>query len=175
VIAAAGAIAASLGAAPGLMGAAGAVLAALMLAIAIIDHRRMIIPNELNALAFIVGLAAAPLGGDGAPALAIAQALARAASMFAFFFAFRAAYRALRGAEGMGFGDVKLAAVAGVWLDWSFLPTVVEIATLSALAAALIARFRGGGFDLKERLPFGAFLAPAIWICWLLAAWRAGS
>ena len=65
----------------------------------------------------------------------------------------------------MGLGDVKLAAVAGVWLDWAFLPLVVEIAALSGLAAALYARLRGDGLDLKGRLPFGAFFAPAIWIC----------
>jgi leader peptidase (prepilin peptidase)/N-methyltransferase len=90
------------------------------------------------------------------------------------FFAFRAGYRALRGVEGMGLGDVKLAAVAGVWLDWAFLPIVVEIAALSALAAALYAHFRGDGFDPKARRAFGAFFAPAIWICWALAAWRGG-
>ena len=89
--------------------------------------------------------------------------------MFLFFLGFRAAYRALRGLEGMGLGDVKLAAVAGVWIDWAFLPLVVEIAALSGLAAALFAHLRGDGFDLKGRLPFGAFFAPAIWICWLIA------
>ena len=72
----------------------------------------------------------------------------------------------------MGFGDVKLAAVAGVWLDWAFLPVAIEIAALSALAVALYARFRDHGFDPKARLPFGAFFAPAIWICWVLTAWR---
>jgi prepilin signal peptidase PulO-like enzyme (type II secretory pathway) len=41
--------------------------------------------------------------------------------MFALFFGFRAGYRALRGLEGKGFGDAKLAAVAGVWLDRAFL------------------------------------------------------
>ena len=74
----------------------------------------------------------------------------------------------------MGFGDVKLAAVAGVWLDWASLPIAVEIAALSALAAGLCARVRGDGFDPKARLPFGTFFAPAIWICWLLTAWRGG-
>jgi leader peptidase (prepilin peptidase)/N-methyltransferase len=71
----------------------------------------------------------------------------------------------------MGFGDVKLAAVAGVWLGWAFLPVAVEIAALSALAVTLYARFRGHGFDPKARLPFGAFFAPSIWISWALAAW----
>jgi leader peptidase (prepilin peptidase)/N-methyltransferase len=167
-----GAIWASLAAAPGWSGAAGATLAGLMLAIAVIDHRRMIIPDELNALAFIVGLIAAGAGADAPPAIAILQPLVRATLMFALFFGFRAGYRALRGLEGMGFGDVKLAAAAGMWLDWASLPIAVEIAALSALAAALCARLRCDGFDPKARLPFGVFFAPAIWVCWLLIAWR---
>ena len=72
----------------------------------------------------------------------------------------------------MGLGDVKLAAVAGAWLEWVDLPIAVDIAAISALAAALIRRVRGDGFDPQAKLPFGAFFAPAIWICWLLAAWR---
>jgi leader peptidase (prepilin peptidase) / N-methyltransferase len=170
----AGAVLASLAVAPGWSGAAGGVLAGLMLAIAVVDHRRMIIPDELNALAFVIGLIAAGFGAEATPAIAILQALVRASVMFALFFSFRAGFRALRGLEGMGFGDVKLAAVAAVWLDWTGLPVVVEIATLSALAAALFARLRGGRFEPKARLPFGTFFAPAIWICWLLAAWRGG-
>ena len=167
-----GAVWASFAAAPGWSGAAGAVLAGLMLAIAVVDHRRMIIPDELNALAFIAGLVAMGGGAEAASASAILHALVRASLMFGLFFGFRAGFRALRGLEGMGLGDVKLAAVAGVWLDWAFLPVVVEIAALSALAAALYARFRGDGFDPKARLPFGAYFAPAIWICWLLIALR---
>jgi leader peptidase (prepilin peptidase) / N-methyltransferase len=170
----AGAVLASIAAAPGWSGAVGACLAGLMLAIAVIDHRRMIIPDELSALAFIAGLIATGAEGGAPPLIAILQALVRSALMFALFFAFRAGFRALRGMEGMGLGDVKLAAVAGVWLDWAGLPVVVEIAALSALAAALCARLRGDGFDPKARLPFGTFFAPAIWICWLLAAWRGG-
>jgi leader peptidase (prepilin peptidase) / N-methyltransferase len=168
----AGAVLASIVAAPGWSAAAGAVLAGLMLSIAVVDHRRMIIPDELNALSFIAGLIAAGAGTEAASTAAILQALARATVMFVLFFGFRAGYRTLRGVEGMGLGDVKLAAVAGVWLDWAFLPIVVEIAALSALAAALYARLRGDEFDPKARLPFGVFFAPALWICWVLSAWR---
>ena len=168
----AGAVLASVAAAPGWRGAAGAVLAGLMLAIAVIDHRRMIIPDELNALAFAAGLVAAGLGTEAAPAVAILQALVRSSVMFVLFFAFRAGYRTVRGRTGMGFGDVKLAAVAGVWLGWADLPIAVNIGALSALGAVLYGRLRGNEFDPKARLPFGAFFAPAIWICWLLAAWR---
>jgi leader peptidase (prepilin peptidase) / N-methyltransferase len=170
----AGAVLASIAAAPGWSGAAGAILAGLMLAIAVVDHRRMIIPDELNALAFATGLIAAGFRAEAAPVIAILHALVRASLMFALFFGFRAGFRALRGLDGMGFGDVKLAAVAGVWLDWAGLPVVVEIAALSALVAALFARVRGDGFDPKARVPFGTFFAPAIWICWVIAAWRGG-
>jgi leader peptidase (prepilin peptidase)/N-methyltransferase len=168
----AGAVWASFAAAPGWSGAAGAILAGLMLAIAVVDHRRMIIPDELNVLAFIAGLIAAGVGAEATPAIAILHGLVRASLMFALFFGFRAGFRALRGLEGIGFGDVKLAAVAGVWLDWAFLPIAVEVAALSALAVALYARLQGERFDPKARLPFGAFFAPAIWICWVLTAWR---
>jgi leader peptidase (prepilin peptidase) / N-methyltransferase len=105
----AGAVLASLVAAPGWSGAAGAMLAGLMLAIAVVDHRRMIIPDELNALAFIAGLVAAAVGTEATSTVAILQALVRASLMFALFFGFRAGFRALRGLEGMGLGDVKLA------------------------------------------------------------------
>jgi len=44
-------LAASLVAAPGPEGLLGALLAALMLAIAVVDHERYIIPNELTAAA----------------------------------------------------------------------------------------------------------------------------
>jgi leader peptidase (prepilin peptidase) / N-methyltransferase len=169
-----GAVLASFAASPGWIGAAGAALAALTLAIALVDRRRLIIPNELNALAFAAGLAAAGLKTQASPGGAILNALLRAALMFGAFFAFRAAYRHLRGIEGMGLGDVKLAAVAGVWLDWVDLPIAVDIAALAALAAALIGRLQGNRFDPVAKLPFGAFFAPAIWLCWLLATWRDG-
>jgi leader peptidase (prepilin peptidase)/N-methyltransferase len=170
IVAGAGAILTSFAVAPGWSGLAGASLAVLMLAIAVVDHRWMIIPDELNALAFIVGLFAAGGGADAAP-IATLEAVVRASLMFGVFLAFRAAFRMLRGIDGMGFGDVKLAAVAGVWLDWTSLPIVVEIAALSALAVALWTR-RDHEFDGKARLPFGAFFAPTIWICWFLVAWR---
>jgi leader peptidase (prepilin peptidase)/N-methyltransferase len=158
--------------AAGRLGVAGAALAALTLAIAAVDRRRLIIPDELNALAFIVGLATTGLTSQIAPGEAALNALLRAGLMFGAFFAFRAGYRRLRGIEGMGLGDVKLAAVAGVWLDWTDLPIAVDVAALSALAFALLGRLIGKEPSLMTKLPFGAFFAPAIWICWLLATSR---
>ena len=166
-----GAASVSYVAAPGWTGLAGAVLAGLALAIAVVDRRWQIIPDELNALACVAGLAAAALKSP-APEAAVLDALVRASLMFLAFFAFRTGYKQLRGVDGMGLGDVKLAGVAGVWLEWTDLPMAVEIAALSALAAALIGRLRGKELGLRAKMPFGLFFAPAIWICWLIAAIR---
>jgi leader peptidase (prepilin peptidase) / N-methyltransferase len=169
-----GAVSASFAVAPGWLSVAGATLAVLMLAIAAIDRRRFIIPDQLNALASFVGLIAVALNGEVLEAEAITYAIVRAAVMFGIFFAFRAGYRSLRGREGMGFGDVKLAAVAGLWLNWTDLPIAVDIAALSALASVLFSRMMGKEWKLTEKLPFGLFFAPAIWVCWLFALWRQG-
>jgi leader peptidase (prepilin peptidase)/N-methyltransferase len=81
----------------------------------------------------------------------------------------REIYRRLRHRHGLGLGDVKLAAVAGTWLDWTLIPAAIEIAALSALfaymASQLVLRRR---LQAAAKLPFGLFFAPAIWICWLL-------
>ncbi len=177
-LAGAGASCAILGsfvAAPGWNGALGAALGAISVAIAIVDRRRLIIPDKMNGAAFLLGLVASGLGAEAASE-GIAQALARAGCMFAAFFVFRTGFRWMRGVEGMGLGDVKLAAVAGAWLDWAYLPIVIEIAALSALTAALIRRLAGHDLTITSKLPFGAFFAPAIWLCWLLSTlWQNGA
>jgi leader peptidase (prepilin peptidase) / N-methyltransferase len=166
------AIWASVAVAHGWVGVAGAALAILVIAITFTDRRAFVIPDPLNASAFLLGLATAALAAPEDPVGAVLRALARASVMFLAFFAFRAGYRRLRGFDGIGLGDVKLAAVAGAWLDWVDLPVAIDIAALAALATAALRRLRGESLGMRSKLPFGAFLAPAIWICWLLAAWR---
>jgi leader peptidase (prepilin peptidase) / N-methyltransferase len=164
---------ASLAAAAGAAGWLGAGLAILMLAIAVVDARSLIIPNGLNLAAFLLALAAAAVGASpefwpGA-ALAVGIAMIRAAVLSLVFLALRALYWRLRGREGIGLGDVKLAAVAGAWLDWPLMPIAVEIAALVALAVYTLGRWAGHRpFDAAETLPFGLFFAPAIWLCWLI-------
>lgn len=158
----------SFAAAPGLVGALGGGLAIVMLAIAVTDARRFIIPDELNAAGLALGLIYAGVQGEG-DLYAVAIAVLRAAVLALSFFALRALYRWWRGREGLGLGDVKLAGVAGAWLAWSAMPIAVEIAALSALAAFAV-RYYVLRRPLRRtsRLPFGLFFAPAIWITWLL-------
>jgi leader peptidase (prepilin peptidase) / N-methyltransferase len=60
-------------------------------------------------------------------------------------------------------GDVKLAGVAGAWLDWPTVPIAIETAALTALAAYTIRRYASASaFPPTSRLPFRFFFAPAI-------------
>jgi leader peptidase (prepilin peptidase)/N-methyltransferase len=98
-------------------------------------------------------------------------AIVRGAAFALLFFALQVGYRRLRQREGLGTGDVKLAMAGGAWLDWVTIPVVIEIAAAAALAVYLLSYLAGQRdepFRLSSRLPFGLFLAPAIWLGWLL-------
>lgn len=162
------AVVASLLAAPGWRGALGGGLAIAMIAIAAIDARRFMIPDKLVVAGLALGLVDASISEPDHVAAGLASAVLRALVLALLFFGFRTAYRRIRGREGIGLGDVKLAAVAGAWLDWAPAGLAVDIAALSALAAVLISGLRGRRITGKTRIPFGLFFAPAIWIAWLL-------
>jgi leader peptidase (prepilin peptidase)/N-methyltransferase len=154
---------------PDSRGAWGAGLAVLMVAIAAVDARRFIIPDELTVAAFALGLAYAAVEDADAWVQAVAWAVLRGAVPALVFLGVRASYRRWRGREGIGLGDVKLAGVAGVWLDWPTIPIAVEIAALAALGAYMILHFYlRRTVRPSTRMPFGLFLAPAIWIAWIL-------
>ena len=160
---------ASVVAAPDPRGLLGAGLALLMGAIALYDARYFIIPNALNAAALALALAHAVALDPDMAAEQIAMALVRGAVAGAAFLAIKLGYRRLRGREGIGMGDVKLAAVAGAWLDWFAILAAVEIAVLAALGAHLLRHvMRKRPLRAASALPFGLYLAPAIWVAWFV-------
>src|SRR5258707_4478358 len=120
---------------PDSRGAWGAGLAVLMVAIAAVDARRFIIPDELTAAAVALGLAYAAVEDSEVWAQALAWSVLRGVVPALAFLGVRAGYRRWRGREGIGLGDVKLAWVAGVWLDWPAIPIAIEIPAVAALAA----------------------------------------
>ncbi len=164
-------VGASLVASPGADGLFGAFLGLLMSAIAVVDSRRYIIPNELTAAAFALALLRAGTVGPDADWPGVAWAALRAAAVAMPLLALMFGYRRWRGRDGLGLGDIKLAAVAGAWLGFATIFAVIELAALSALGAYFInARLRKRPLKATEFLPFGLFLAPAIWVGWLIEA-----
>jgi len=163
------AVVGSLAAAPGPDGLLGAFLAALMLAIAIVDSRRYIIPNELTGAAVALALFRAGAIGPEADLRAVMWAVFRAAVVVVPLLALMIGYRRWRGRDGLGLGDIKLAAVAGAWLGFATIFAVIEFAALSALGAYIASGYlRKRPLKATAFLPFGLFLAPAIWIGWLV-------
>ena len=141
-------------------------LALLMTVIAVIDWRHYRVPDVLCAAALALRVFDMALEEPAGRVDAFTQAGVRAATMAALFYLFRAGYRALRGRDGLGLGDVKLAAVAGAWVDWRLLPFVVEFAALAGLALALARAARGSALRRDMKLPFAVGFAPAIFVGW---------
>jgi leader peptidase (prepilin peptidase) / N-methyltransferase len=73
-------------------------------------------------------------------------------------------YAKFREREGLGFGDVKLAAAVGAWLLVQDIPLCFGLAAGGALVTVLFARLRDETIDASMKIPFGAFLCPALWL-----------
>jgi len=141
-----------------------------MALITLIDLRHFIIPDILSLPAIAVGLLAnIVLFAEGDRFAGLAHGLAGAVAGGGAFYLLRAVYFRLRGIEGLGLGDVKLAAVAGAWLGPAALPSACLLATLSAITGVVLhGALRGRkGMDARQRIPFGSFIAPAILIFWI--------
>ena len=161
------AVAASILLAPTGCGLFGASLALVMMAIAAVDAREFRIPNELVLLGVLLGLAETVVVGSR-PFAALMSAVLRGAVLVVLLMGFRSAYRFFRQREGIGLGDVKLSAVAGVWLSWTTAALAIEFAGLVALIVVLIGSLGGKRISGATQIPFGLFFAPAIWAGWLL-------
>jgi leader peptidase (prepilin peptidase) / N-methyltransferase len=128
----------------------GLVLVAVLVAVALIDFDHRIIPNKITLPAAVAAVA---IGGAldlrGVPEQLIAGAAAGG-----FLLAFALAYP-----RGMGMGDVKLAAVLGLFLGPSVaVGILVGVLTATFVGAVVMARV-GVEKGRKTAVPFGPFLA----------------
>src|SRR5690242_17251202 len=95
-------IAASLIVLPNALGVVGGGLAILMFAIAVIDARRFIIPNELTAAALAFGFLNAAMQDSGYVLQSLTGAALRGAFMAIAFLSLRVLYRRIRGRDVIG-------------------------------------------------------------------------
>jgi len=143
-----------------------------MLAIAVVDARRFIIPDMLSLPAIPAGLLASGrlLEPSAAEIVRIDHVIGMLAGGLGLWLV-RAAYFRVRQREGLGLGDVKLAAVAGAWIGWQSLSDVILLAAALALSLVIaLGLVRGKELSAAARVPFGCFLAPSIWLVWALGA-----
>jgi leader peptidase (prepilin peptidase) / N-methyltransferase len=146
----------------------GTLLLATALYVAVTDLDRFEIPDIANLIILVVGLAWT-LKASEFRSVSVVEALTRSILCSGFFLTVRAVYGSLRNVEGLGLGDVKLAGAGAAWLSWSH----TMIALLLAVGAAILLVVMGSlltqkRIEAKAAIPFGAFLAPAIWVAWFL-------
>jgi leader peptidase (prepilin peptidase)/N-methyltransferase len=141
-------------------------LGALMIAGADIDARTFLLPDWITGGAFGCGVVAAALLqlDETSPLISAGDAILRALCVAVVLALFRYGYARIRRREGLGLGDVKLAAAIGAWLPIQAIPLCFGIATSGALLIVLIALLKGEPVSRATRIPFGAFLCPALWI-----------
>jgi leader peptidase (prepilin peptidase) / N-methyltransferase len=129
--------------------ALGLVFVTMLVAVTLTDLERRIIPNRVLLVAAVLSLAITAVGDPGS----LPERLIAAAAAGGLLFLAALAYPG-----GMGLGDVKLAAVMGLFLGRSVAPALLAALLLgSAVGIWLIAR--EGASARKRAIPFGPFLA----------------
>jgi len=149
---------------------AGCLLGWTLLTLAWIDAGHMMLPDVLTLPLLLAGLGFTFV-------LEPWDMLDHAVGAVAGYVAFRAIasiYQVWRGRSGLGGGDARLLAAAGAWLGWQALPWVVFEAALAGIAATLIARVFGHRVSRTTAVPFGPFIAIAVWLVWLYGIPLAG-
>lgn len=136
--------------------------AAIAVALSLIDLDTKKLPNAIVLPSYPVALALLLLPAALDPAWdSYVRALLGAVALFAFYFLLAFVYPA-----GMGFGDVKLAGVIGLYLGWLGWGPLIVGAFLGFLLGAVV----GGGLmvarraKMKTAIPFGPFMLLGAWL-----------
>lgn len=135
-----------------------------IVASALIDVRRLIIPNELNLFILVSGIAFY---------IATDASFLRSSIIGVLLGGFipymiSRIFTRVRGYPGLGMGDVKFIAAAGAWIGWMGLPPMLLLAATAALISVGIKYFLSDDFSLQTRIPFAPFLGGATFSIWIL-------
>lgn len=136
--------------------AAGLLFTWALIALAGIDVRTQLLPDQITLPLLWLGLLVAlvPFFVD-APAAIVGAAIGYV-SLWSVYWAFKL----LTGKEGMGYGDFKLLAAIGAWLGWQMLPlTILLSSVVGAVVGISLIVFARHGRNVP--IPFGPYLAAA--------------
>ena len=125
-------------------------LFSLLLVLSVIDWRTYIIPNGINLTIFVLGLVRLATDFANWPTYIIGMASVSLVFLLLHI---------LTGGNGLGMGDVKLVAAAGLLLGWPKMILAVLVGSVSGAVIHSI-RMKGGA---GHKLAFGPYLAAGIW------------
>ena len=141
---------------------AGMLLSAFLVALAGIDLRTTLLPDQLTLPLLWLGLLAGAASLFVGPVSAILGAAAGYLSLWSVYWLFKL----VTGKEGMGYGDFKLLAMLGAWGGWQILPLTILLSSLvGAVLGVIMLRLRNA--ETSTPIPFGPYLAIAGWIALL--------
>lgn len=130
--------------------ALGLVLVAVLVPISLIDFDRRIIPNKITLPAAVAAIAIGLVTEPGG----VPEQLIAGAAAGGFLLVFALVYP-----RGMGMGDVKLAAVLGLYLGRAVAPALFAGVVAGAIFGAVVMARLGLVRGRKTAVPFGPFLA----------------
>ncbi len=142
----------------------GSLLGGLLLGLSYIDLKHYRLPDKLTFALALAGLVQAYCLG-----LPLQHHLMGAVVGYLAFVAIEKGFLKLRGYHGLGRGDAKLLAGGGAWCGWFGLPYIVLMASLAGLSLLLAGILTGRikkQHAAQQAIPFGPFLAIAIFIVW---------
>lgn len=126
----------------------------LLLSMVVIDLEHYIIPDSLQWLMFLLGAAYALYGFEP-----LVNRFVSAGFGLFLGLGLHYGFKWIKNKEGLGFGDVKFLAVAGIWMpQFTAWPVYLFVAGILGIGTALVWRVTGRG----ELFPFGPALAIAL-------------
>lgn len=131
------------------------ILFSMLLVLSVIDWRTFTIPNGINLVIFLLGAVRLVTDLENWPLY-----LTGMVSVSLVFLLLHI----LTGGNGLGMGDVKLVAAAGLLLGWQKMLLAVLVGSVSGALIHSV-RMRGGE---GKKLAFGPYLAAGIWLAALV-------
>jgi leader peptidase (prepilin peptidase) / N-methyltransferase len=151
---------------------AGLILTWILIALAGIDVRTQLLPDQLTLPLLWLGLLLSLIPLFVESNASVLGAAIGYLSLWSVYWLFKL----LTGKEGMGYGDFKLLAALGAWMGPdALLPIVLLSSLIGAIVGGAFLMLRG--HDRSTPIPFGPFIAAAGWAWFmfgeqLLAAYR---
>jgi leader peptidase (prepilin peptidase) / N-methyltransferase len=139
-------------------------------ALAVIDQETGFLPDDITLPLLWTGL----LFNVWGTFVPLNEAVVGAAAGYLVLWLVNGTFRALRGIDGMGYGDFKMTAAVGAFLGWKALLMVILLSSVVGLvfgSAQMLAAKRG--VDMKFKFHFGPYIAIAglvamFWGPWLV-------
>lgn len=125
-------------------------LFSMLLVLSVIDWRTYMIPNGINLVIFVLGLLRLFTDFANWPTYIIGMVSVSLVFLLLHI---------LTGGNGLGMGDVKLVAAAGLLLGWPKMILAILVGSVSGAVIHSI-RMKGGA---GRKLAFGPYLAAGIW------------